>query len=87
MKVNAEKTKLKTNNIRVIISDIRIDGSKPETVQNFKHLGPEVKDEGSKQENIVLEDHRWQNNKTTYILLTLLVPLRRETKNSPSKTI
>ena len=50
IEINAEKTKLMTNNIKGISLDIRIGGQKLETVQNFKYLGSVVTDEGSKQE-------------------------------------
>ena len=48
--ISAEKTKLVTNNIKGISSDVRIGGQKLETVQSFKYLGSVVTDEGSKQE-------------------------------------
>ena len=50
MVISAEKTKLRTNNIKGISFDIRIGGQKLETVQSFKYLGSVVTDEGSKQE-------------------------------------
>ena len=50
MEINAEKTKLMTNNTKGISLDVRIGGQKLETVQSFKYLGSVVTDEGSKQE-------------------------------------
>ena len=50
MEISAEKTKLMTNNTKVISLDVRIGGQKLETVQSFKYLGSVVTDEGSKQE-------------------------------------
>ena len=50
MEINAEKTKLMTNNNKGINLDVRIGGQKLETVQSFKYLGSAVTDEGSKQE-------------------------------------
>ena len=50
MEISAEKTKLMTNNIKEISSDVRISGQKLETVQSFKYLGSVVTDEGPKQE-------------------------------------
>ena len=50
MEIGAEKTKLMTNNTKVISSDIRIGGQNLETVQSFKYLGSVMTDEGSKQE-------------------------------------
>ena len=45
--ISAEKTKLMTNNTNGINSNIRVNGEKLETVQNFKYLGAIVTDEGS----------------------------------------
>ena len=50
MEISAEKTKLMTNNTKVISLDVRIGGQKLETVQSLKCLGSVVTDEGSKQE-------------------------------------
>ena len=50
MEINAEKTKLMTNNTKGISLDVRIGGQKLETVQSFKYLGSVVTDEGAKQE-------------------------------------
>ena len=50
MEISAEKTKLMTNNTKVISSDIRIVGQNLETVQSFKYLGSAMTVEGSKQE-------------------------------------
>ena len=49
MVISAEKTKLMTNKIKGISSDVRIGGQQLETVQSFKYLGSVVTDEGSKQ--------------------------------------
>ena len=43
----AEKTKLMTNNTSGIITEIKVNGQKLETLTNFKYLGS-VTDEGSK---------------------------------------
>jgi hypothetical protein len=50
MEINAEKTKLMTNNAKGISSDIRVQGTKLETVHSFKYLGAIVTDTGSKTE-------------------------------------
>ena len=47
MEVSAEKTKLMTNNTSGIITEIKVNGQKLETLTNFKYLGS-VTDEGSK---------------------------------------
>ena len=47
MQISAEKTKLMTNSINGISSNIRVNGEKLETVQSFKYLGAIVTDEGS----------------------------------------
>ena len=39
MEINAEKTKLMTNNTRSINTEIKVNGRKLETVTNFKYLG------------------------------------------------
>jgi hypothetical protein len=50
MEISAEKTKLMTNNTKGISTDIRVQGTKLETVHSFKYLGAIVTDEGSKPE-------------------------------------
>ena len=50
MQISAEKTKLMTNNINGISTDIRVCGEKLETVTSFKYLGAIVTDAGSKPE-------------------------------------
>ena len=50
IEISAEKTKLMTNNIKGICSDLRIGSQKLANVQSFKYLGSVVTDEGSKQE-------------------------------------
>ena len=50
MKINAEKTKLMTNNISGINTEIKVNGQKLETVTSFKYLGSVIADEGSKPE-------------------------------------
>ena len=47
MQISTEKTKLMTINTNGIISNIRVNGEKPKTVQSFKYLGAIVTDEGS----------------------------------------
>ena len=44
----AEKTKLMTNNISGINTEIKRNGQKLETVTSFKYLGSVITDEGSK---------------------------------------
>ena len=50
MEINAQKTKLMTNNINGINTNIRVGGQNLETVQSFKYLGAIVTDKGSKPE-------------------------------------
>ena len=50
MEVSAEKTKLMTNNISGINTEIKINGQKLETVTSFKYLGSVITNEGSKPE-------------------------------------
>ena len=50
MGINAEKTKLMTNNTSGINTEIKVNGQKLETVTSFKYLGSVVSDEGSKHE-------------------------------------
>ena len=47
MEISAEKTKLMTNNISGINTEIKINGQKLETVTSFKYLGSVITDEGS----------------------------------------
>ena len=50
MEISAEKTKLMTNNISGINTEIKINGQKLETVTSFKYLDSVTADEGSKHE-------------------------------------
>ena len=50
MGINAEKTKLMTNNTSGINTEIKVNGQKLETVTSFKYLGSVITDEGSKPE-------------------------------------
>ena len=50
MEINAEKTKLMTNNTSGINTEIKVNGQKLETVTNLKYLGSVITDEGSKPE-------------------------------------
>ena len=50
MEINAEKTKLMTNNTRGINTEIKVNGQKLETVTSFRYLGSVITDEGSKPE-------------------------------------
>ena len=50
MGISAEKTKLMTNNTSGIITEIKVNGQKFETVTSFKYLGSVITDEGSKRE-------------------------------------
>ena len=46
LEINAEKTKLTTNNISGINTDIKVNGQKLETVTSFKYLRLVIIDEG-----------------------------------------
>ena len=48
MEISAEKTKLVTNNINGIKTEIKVNGQKLETATSFKYLGSVITDEGSK---------------------------------------
>ncbi|KAK2188489.1 hypothetical protein NP493_131g05005 [Ridgeia piscesae] len=50
MQINAEKTKLVTNNTDGISTDIRVNGEKLDCVNTFKYLGAIIIDEESKSE-------------------------------------
>ena len=50
MEINAEKTKLMTNNINGIHTKIKASDHKLQTVTNFKYLGAIISDAGSKAE-------------------------------------
>ncbi|KAK2189654.1 hypothetical protein NP493_100g02015 [Ridgeia piscesae] len=50
MQINAEKTKLMTNNTNDFSTDIRVNGEKLDCVNRFKYLGAIIADEGSKLE-------------------------------------
>ena len=48
IEISAEKTKLVTNNISGINTEIKVNGQKLQTVTSFKHLGSVITDKGSK---------------------------------------
>ena len=50
MEICSEKTKLMTNNISGINTEIKVNGQKLETATSFKYLGSVITDEGSKPE-------------------------------------
>ena len=50
MEINAEKTKLITNNTSGINTEIKVNEQKLEAVTSFKYLGLVITDEGSKPE-------------------------------------
>ena len=50
MEINAEKTKLITNDTSGINTEIKVNGQKLETVTSFKYLGSVIADEGPKPE-------------------------------------
>ena len=50
MQINAEKTKLMTNNTNGFSTDISVNGEKVYCVHRFKYIGAIVADEGSKPE-------------------------------------
>lgn len=50
MQISAEKTKVMTNNINGIRTEIKINNEKLEIVDKFKYLGAIISDEGSKPE-------------------------------------
>ena len=47
MEINAEKTKLMTNNTSGINTEIRVNRQKLETVTSFKYLGSVITDQDS----------------------------------------
>ena len=49
MEISAEKTKLVTNNISSINTDITVFGQKLETVTSFKYLRSVISDKGSRK--------------------------------------
>ena len=53
MQINAEKTKLMTNNTTGFSTDIRVNGEKLDCVNRFKYLGAIIADEGSKPDIFV----------------------------------
>ena len=50
MEINAEKTKLMTNNTSGINTEVKVNAQKLETITNFKCLGSVITDEGFKPE-------------------------------------
>ena len=50
MEICSEKTKLMTNNISGINTEIKVNGQKLETATSFKYLGSVITDEGFKPE-------------------------------------
>lgn len=50
MEISAEKTKIMANKYGCITSDISVHGQKLQTVQQFKHLGAIISNQGSNPE-------------------------------------
>ena len=50
MEINAEKTKLMTNNTSGINTELKVNGQKLQIITSFKNLGSVKTDEGSKPE-------------------------------------
>ena len=50
MEISTDKTKLMTNNISGINTEIKMNGQKLKTVTSFKYLGSVITAEGSKPE-------------------------------------
>ena len=48
MEINAEKTKLMTNNTSGINTEVKVNGQKLETVTKVKYLSSVITDDGSK---------------------------------------
>ena len=57
MEINAEKTKLMTNNTSGINTEIKVNGQKLETVTSFKYLDSVITDDGSKPDIPVSYTH------------------------------
>ena len=57
MQINAENTKLMTNNTNDFSTDIRVNGEKLNCVNMFKYLGAIIADEGSKPEILARMQH------------------------------
>ena len=80
MKIRAEKTKLMTNNISGINTEIKEYGQKHETVTSFKYLGSVITDEGSKPKIL-------SRTAQTTVALTRLKPIWIDTSSSLSSKI
>ena len=60
MEISAKKTRLMTNSITGIKTEIKVNGQKLETVASIKYLGSFITDEGPKPEilsRIALQQH------------------------------
>ena len=80
MEISAEKTKLMTNNISGINTEIKINGHKLETVTSFRYLGSVITDEGSKPEI-------FSRTARTTAALTRLKPVWKDSNISLSSKI
>ena len=80
MEVSAEKTKLMTNNISGINTEMNANGQKLETVTSCKCLGSAMTDEGSKPEIL-------SRIAQTTAALTRLKPVRNDRNISLSSKI
>ena len=80
MEINAEKTKLMTNNNSGINTEIKGNERKIETVTSFKYLGSIITYEGSKPEIL-----SWIAQTTA--TLTRLKPVWKDRSISPSSKI
>ena len=50
MEINAEKTKIMTNNPNCVVTEIQVKGLRLEEIHSFKYLGAILSDKGSKLE-------------------------------------
>ena len=62
--INAENTKLMTNNTSGINTAIKVNGQKLEIVTNFKYLGSFISDEGSKPETLQDSTNNWHQHRS-----------------------
>ena len=78
--IGADKTKLMTNNISGINTEVKVNGQKLETATGFKYLGSVITDEGSKLEIL-------SRIEQTTAALTRLKPVRNDRSISLSSRI
>ena len=81
MEINAEKTKLMTDNTSGNNTEIKVNGQKLETVTSFKYLGSVLIDDDSKPEKLPRKHCTATNNARHFIIIFIYEQQAKTTDN------